>query len=65
MMNAAVMGFGTGEIAGIVAASSFASGLNVYATVATLGLLSRAGVMPLPPALRLVATSGANGSDSD
>ena len=44
----------TGEIVAIVAAASFASGLNVYATVATLGLLARAGVLPLPPALHPV-----------
>jgi hypothetical protein len=36
---------------GIVIAASFAAGLNVYATVATLGLLSRANVFALPPAL--------------
>ena len=29
--------------------------LNVYATVATLGLLAHAGVMPLPPALHLLS----------
>jgi hypothetical protein len=33
------------------AATSFAAGLNVYATVATLGLLSRAGVIALPGSL--------------
>ncbi len=35
----------------ILVATSFAAGLNVYATVATLGLLSRAGLFTLPPAL--------------
>lgn len=35
----------------MLTAISFAAGLNVYATVATLGLLARAGVIPLPPAL--------------
>lgn len=30
------------------------AGLNVYATVATLGLLSRGGVLALPPSLHLV-----------
>jgi hypothetical protein len=35
----------------MLTATSFAAGLNVYATVATLGLLARAGVIPLPPAL--------------
>ncbi|MGE5324118.1 MAG: DUF4126 domain-containing protein [Actinomycetota bacterium] len=40
-----------GEILAIVAGASFASGLNVYATVATLGILSRLGLFQLPPAL--------------
>jgi hypothetical protein len=32
-------------------ATSFAAGLNVYATVATLGLLAKAGWLPLPASL--------------
>ncbi len=32
-------------------ATSFAAGLNAYATVAALGLLARAGMLPLPPSL--------------
>ena len=43
-----------GEIVAIVAAASFAAGLNVYATVATLGVLARYQVLPLPPALHLL-----------
>lgn len=39
------------EIVALVMATSFAAGLNVYATLATLGLLSRAGVFELPPSL--------------
>lgn len=39
------------DVLAVVAGASFASGLNVYATVATLGLLSRAGIFQLPPAL--------------
>ena len=35
----------------MLAGTSFAAGLNVYATVATLGLLSRAGVIALPSSL--------------
>ncbi len=35
----------------MLAGTSFAAGLNVYATVGTLGLLSRTGVITLPPAL--------------
>ncbi len=39
-----------------VVATSFAAGLNVYATVATLGLLAHAGVLALPPALGILAS---------
>ncbi len=39
------------EIVAIVVGASFAAGLNVYATVATLGLLARADLVSLPPAL--------------
>lgn len=35
----------------MLAGTSFAAGLNVYATVATLGLLSRFGVISLPSSL--------------
>ena len=48
------MPFGTQEILAIVVGASFAAGLNVYATVATLGLLARFGVLPLPPSLHLL-----------
>src|SRR6202049_4049533 len=49
----------------VLTATSFAAGLNVYATIATLGLLAHAGVITLPPALHLlfswyvIACSGA------
>jgi hypothetical protein len=43
------------EIAAALVAISFAAGLNVYATVATLGLLAHTGVVPLPPALQLLS----------
>ena len=39
------MKFQGGELAGLVVAVSFAAGLNVYATVATLGLLAHGGVL--------------------
>lgn len=42
------------EIAAALVAISFAAGLNLYATLATLGLLAHAGVLPLPPALHLI-----------
>lgn len=44
------------ELAGLLAATSFAAGLNVYATVATLGLLSRAELVTLPPSLQMLAS---------
>ncbi len=43
------------EIAALFVAISFAAGLNVYATVATLGLLSHAHLLELPPGLHAVA----------
>ncbi|HZD94259.1 MAG TPA: DUF4126 domain-containing protein [Candidatus Sulfotelmatobacter sp.] len=46
--------FSGGEILAVVIAASFAAGLNVYATVATLGLLSHAHAFQLPPALHLL-----------
>jgi len=44
------------ELAALLVAISFAAGLNVYATVATLGLLAHAGVLTLPAALQLLAS---------
>jgi len=43
------------ELIALLIATSFAAGLNVYATVATLGLLAHAGLLPLPPALHLLS----------
>lgn len=43
------------ELAALIIATSFAAGLNIYATVATLGLLSHAGVLALPGSLQAVA----------
>jgi hypothetical protein len=39
------------QTAAMLAGTSFAAGLNVYATVATLGLLSRTGLIALPSTL--------------
>src|SRR3984885_10024124 len=44
------------ELFAVLAAVAFATGLNVYATVAALGLLARFGHVPLPPALQLLET---------
>jgi hypothetical protein len=38
----------------LAVATSFAAGLNVYATAATLGLLARVHVIALPPSLELL-----------
>jgi Domain of unknown function (DUF4126) len=50
------MKFGGSELAGLIVAVSFAAGLNVYATVATLGLLAHASLLDLPSGLHLVAS---------
>ncbi len=50
------MKFGGTELFGLIVAVSFAAGLNVYATVATLGLLAQAGVLDLPPGLHLISS---------
>jgi hypothetical protein len=44
------------EQVGLLIATSFAAGLNVYATIATLGLLSQVGVLALPPGLQLLTS---------
>jgi Domain of unknown function (DUF4126) len=44
------------ELVALLVAISFAAGLNVYATLATLGLLSRAGVLFLPPMLQVLGS---------
>jgi hypothetical protein len=44
------------ELVALLVATSFAAGLNVYATVATLGLLARTGWLPLPPTLHILAS---------
>lgn len=43
------------ELFALLAAIGFAAGLNLYATVAVLGLLARFGHLPLPPGLVLLA----------
>jgi hypothetical protein len=48
--------FSHSELAAMLVAVSFSAGLNVYATVATLGLLARADLIGLPPALQLLTS---------
>jgi hypothetical protein len=50
------MKFGGSELVGLIVAVSFAAGLNVYATVATLGLLAHAGLLDLPAGLHLLSS---------
>src|ERR1041385_2384514 len=42
------------EALGLALGAGFSSGLNLYATVATLGLLGRFGILHLPPSLQVV-----------
>lgn len=49
------LNFAGTELAALIIATSFAAGLNVYATIATLGLLSRAGALNLPGSLHLIS----------
>ena len=50
-----IPGIPASELVALLVAATFAAGLNVYATVATLGLLAHAGVLTLPPALQLLS----------
>ncbi len=50
----AAIKFPANDIPALLVAVSFAAGLNVYATIATLGLLARSGVIGLPPGLQVV-----------
>src|SRR5260370_18756213 len=43
------------ETLGLALGAGFSSGLNLYATVATLGLLQRFGVLRLPPGLQALS----------
>jgi hypothetical protein len=49
-----VVHFSTQDLFGLIVGTSFAAGLNVYATVATLGLLGRFHVFALPSSLNMV-----------
>jgi hypothetical protein len=50
------MKFDSHELAALLVAISFAAGLNVYATIVSLGLLARFDVLTLPPALQVVTS---------
>ena len=49
------MNFTPSTLAGLVIAASFAAGLNIYATVLTLGFLARMHWVELPPGLEVLA----------
>lgn len=46
------------QLVALMIAVSFAAGLNVYATVATLGLMSHTRFLDLPPSLHLLSNWG-------
>ncbi len=48
--------FGGPELVGFIVAVSFAAGLNLYATVASLGLLAHVGWVDLPAGLHLLSS---------
>lgn len=52
------MKFDPQQIMALLVATSFAAGLNVYATVATLGLLGHYHVLPLPGRLEVMSHWG-------
>jgi hypothetical protein len=49
------------ETLGLALGAGFSSGLNLYATIATLGLLERFGVIHLPPSLHALSHSAVLG----
>ena len=55
-MKFGASGLAGSELVGLIVAVSFAAGLNVYATVATLGLLTHAGLLDLPSGLHLLSS---------
>ena len=50
------MPFSGGSLVSFLIALSFASGLNLYATVATLGIMGRIGWLDLPTGLSLLSS---------
>jgi Domain of unknown function (DUF4126) len=56
LISYALMKIPADEIVAAVVATSFAAGLNLYATVATLGLLGHSGLLALPPGLQVLAS---------
>jgi hypothetical protein len=50
-----VLHISSGQLFALLVAIGFAAGLNLYATVAVLGLTARFGHLPLPPGLEILA----------
>lgn len=50
-----VLHISSGQLFALLTAIGFAAGLNLYATVAALGLLAHFGHLPLPPGLAVLA----------
>jgi uncharacterized protein DUF4126 len=48
------MKFNSHELTALLVAISFAAGLNVYAAIASLGILARLNLLSLPPSLEMV-----------
>jgi hypothetical protein len=61
MLLAMMNGMNPIETLGLALGAGFSSGLNLYATIATLGLLERFGVIHLPPSLRGLSHSAVLG----
>lgn len=62
MLN--VLQIPSAELFALLAAIGFAAGLNLYATVAVLGLLAHFGHLPLPPGLQLLESWAVIGASS-
>ena len=56
VMNLVRMKIPPEQLVAAVVATSFAAGLNLYATVATLGMLARLGVLALPSTLAVLTS---------
>jgi hypothetical protein len=61
MLLAIMNGMNPMETLGLALGAGFSSGLNLYATIATLGLLERFGVIHLPPSLHGLSHSAVLG----
>ena len=56
------MTFGNDELVAALVAVSFAAGLNLYATIATLGVLARTNILALPEPIALLGNDWVSGA---